>query len=147
MAPKTTMTSGEHGGPEGDAQAGPDELPDGHVPRAQRREDHGHVRLQPADAGHDRVGRLEGRRLHGLRDEQPGRQEGQVASTPVDAGRVGVVDEGPEADADGGQEEDGVQEGREERAAPGPPVDEEMVLDDPLDGAGRDRDAHGPFTR
>ena len=31
----------------------------------QRRQDHGHVCLEPADAGHDRVGRFAGGRVHG----------------------------------------------------------------------------------
>ena len=78
---------------------------------------------------------------------RPGRQEGQVADA-LDAAGLASSTKRAQADADGGQEQDGAEEGGEERAPPGAPVDEQVVLDDAGDGARGGRDAHaGRLTR
>ena len=134
MAPKTAITSAKMTAPKATRRPAQRSCPTGHVARVEGREDHGHVGLQPADAGHDRVGRFEGRGLHRLRREEPRRQEGEVADAR-DALRVRVVHEGAQADAHGHQEEDRAEEVGEDGAPPGPSVDQDLVLHDAQHGA------------
>ena len=113
---------------EGAAQDAPAELPEGHVAHAERCREHGVVRLGDLELEEDQEGRVEHGPVHGRRGQQAWCDEGGVGhQMAVDVDRP---DEVGQADADGEEVEERLEEARDDED-PRAPVHQDVALEHP----------------